>query len=199
MLLDWGCCSSAVAWRLLSVLCHMGLSSISCFIKASESIKQEIECQIERENVIVLSKWASERMLSNKSQFFFLNKYLWKWWASLVAQTVNNPPAMQETWLWSMGYKSPLEEEVSTHSSKFQGQRNLMGYSPWCRKELDMTEWLMLSLSLWKWHPNLEITKEKSDLFDYVRIINEMNICHKMEKIFSTIYKKKENNQNRNK
>ena len=28
---------------------------------------------------------------------------------------------------------------------KFHGQRSLVGYSPWDHKELDMTEWLMLS------------------------------------------------------
>ena len=27
---------------------------------------------------------------------------------SLVAQTVNNPPAVQETWVRSMGWKAPL-------------------------------------------------------------------------------------------
>ena len=30
----------------------------------------------------------------------------------------------------------------------FHGQRNLVGYSPWGRKELDMTEQLTLSLSV---------------------------------------------------
>ena len=153
----------------------------------------------ERDNVY---SWANEQVrecYQIEALFFFLNKYLWKWWASLVAQTGNNPPAMQETWVRSMGHENPLEEEMSTHYSKFQGQRNLTGYSPWGRKELDMTEWLTLSLSLWKWHPKLETTKEKSDIFYYIRIINEMNTCHKMEKIFPTNYKKKENNQNRNK
>ena len=28
-------------------------------------------------------------------------------WASLVAQNVQNPPAMQETWVWSLGWKIP--------------------------------------------------------------------------------------------
>ena len=31
-------------------------------------------------------------------------------WASLVAQTINNLPAMQETWDWSLGREDPLEE-----------------------------------------------------------------------------------------
>ena len=38
-------------------------------------------------------------------------------WASLVAQMVKNPPAMQETWVQSLGREDPLEEEITTHSS----------------------------------------------------------------------------------
>ena len=38
-------------------------------------------------------------------------------WASLVAQTVKNPPAVQETWVSSLGWDDPLEEGVATHSS----------------------------------------------------------------------------------
>ena len=36
---------------------------------------------------------------------------------SLVAQTVKNLPAMQETWVSSLGQKDPLEKGMSTHSS----------------------------------------------------------------------------------
>ena len=35
-------------------------------------------------------------------------------WASLVAQS---PPAMQETWVRSLGWEDPLEKEIATHSS----------------------------------------------------------------------------------
>ena len=38
-------------------------------------------------------------------------------WASLVAQTGKNPPAMRETWLQSLGWEDPLEEGMTTHSS----------------------------------------------------------------------------------
>ena len=38
-------------------------------------------------------------------------------WASLVAKTVKNPPAMQETWFRSLGWKDSLEEGMATHSS----------------------------------------------------------------------------------
>ena len=38
-------------------------------------------------------------------------------WASLVAQMVKNPPAMQETLVQSLGWKDPLKEGMATHSS----------------------------------------------------------------------------------
>ena len=38
-------------------------------------------------------------------------------WASLVAQLVKNPPAMQETWVWSLGWEDPLEKGMAIHSS----------------------------------------------------------------------------------
>ena len=38
-------------------------------------------------------------------------------WASLVAQLVKNPPAMQETWVQSPVWEDPLEKEKVTHSS----------------------------------------------------------------------------------
>ena len=37
--------------------------------------------------------------------------------ASLVAQTVKNLPAMQETQVQSLGWEDPLEEEMASHSS----------------------------------------------------------------------------------
>ena len=36
---------------------------------------------------------------------------------SLVAQTVQNPLAIQETWVWSLGWRDLLEEGMATHSS----------------------------------------------------------------------------------
>ena len=37
--------------------------------------------------------------------------------ASLVAQMVQNLPAMRETWVRSLGWEDPLEEGMATHSS----------------------------------------------------------------------------------
>ena len=38
-------------------------------------------------------------------------------WASLVAKLVKNPPAMQETWVWSLDWEDPLENGKATHFS----------------------------------------------------------------------------------
>ena len=43
--------------------------------------------------------------------------YLLKDLASLVAQSVKNPPAMQETGIWSLCWEDPLEKEISTYLS----------------------------------------------------------------------------------
>ena len=66
-------------------------------------------------------------------------------WASLVAQTVKNLPAMRETLVQPLGWKDPLEEGMATHPKYSclenpHGQRSLVGYSPWGCKESDMTE-----------------------------------------------------------
>ena len=67
----------------------------------------------------------------------------------LVAQTVKNLPAMQETWVRSLGWEDPLEEGMATHSSilawriPWTEERSLAGYSPWGHKESDMTEQLI--------------------------------------------------------
>ena len=63
---------------------------------------------------------------------------------SLIAQLVKLP-AIQKTPVQFLGQEDPLEEEKTTHCSiqprEFHGL-----YSPWGRKELDMTERLSLSL-----------------------------------------------------
>ena len=61
-----------------------------------------------------------------------------------VAQMVKYLPAMQETWVCSLGQEDPLKKAMATYSSmlawRIHGQKSLAGYSPWCHKELDTTE-----------------------------------------------------------
>ena len=60
-----------------------------------------------------------------------------------MAQRLKCLPAVQETWVRSLGREDPLEKEMATHSStlllgKFHGWRSLVGYSLWSCKESDM-------------------------------------------------------------
>ena len=43
--------------------------------------------------------------------------YMYNWGVSLVAQMVKNPPAMQDTWVQSLGWEDPLEKGKATCSS----------------------------------------------------------------------------------
>ena len=64
--------------------------------------------------------------------------------ASLVAQMVKNPPAMQQTEVESLvGKMTWRREELPTPvflPGEFHEQRSLVGYSPWGHRESDMTE-----------------------------------------------------------
>ena len=47
----------------------------------------------------------------------FCPLFMWRLGASLVAQTVQNLPTVQETWVQSLGREDPLEKGMATHSS----------------------------------------------------------------------------------
>ena len=53
----------------------------------------------------------------SRRQTDFLSKSQTSWWASLVAQSVKNLPAVQETQVGSLGWEDPLEKEMATHSN----------------------------------------------------------------------------------
>ena len=65
--------------------------------------------------------------------------------ASLIAQLLKNPPAMQETWVRFLGWEDPLEKGKATHSSILACSIHGL-YSLWGRKESDRTDRLSLSL-----------------------------------------------------
>jgi len=46
-------------------------------------------------------------------------------WASLVAQLIKNPPAMQETWVQSLGWEDPLEKGKG-YPLQYSGLENSM-------------------------------------------------------------------------
>ena len=56
---------------------------------------------------------------------------------------VKNLPAVQGTWVQSLGQENPLEKGMATTlvflPGEFHTQKSLEGYSPWDRKESDTT------------------------------------------------------------
>ena len=56
-------------------------------------------------------------------------------WASFVAQLVKNVPAMQETWVRSLGWEDPLEKGKATHSSILAWR---IPWGPWGYMEKSM-------------------------------------------------------------
>ena len=61
------------------------------------------------------------------------------------AQIVKNPPAMQETWIQSLGREDPREKGMSTHFRILAWRIRWTeepgaDYSPWGHKESDTTE-----------------------------------------------------------
>ena len=64
--------------------------------------------------------------------------------ASLITQLVKNLPAIQKTWVPSLGWGDPWRRARQPTPvflpGESHGQRSLVGYSPWGHKESDMTE-----------------------------------------------------------
>ena len=64
---------------------------------------------------------------------------------SLVAQTVKNPSAMQETQVRSLSWEDPLEKGMATHSNIFAWRITWTEepgglFSSWSHKKSDTTE-----------------------------------------------------------
>ena len=61
-----------------------------------------------------------------------------------MAQTVKNPPAKWETWIQSLGWEDPLEEDMATHSSilawRIPWTEEPGGLQPMGSQEPNMTE-----------------------------------------------------------
>ena len=56
---------------------------------------------------------------------------------------LKNLPAVEETWVQSLDWEDLLKKGIESYS--LQGQRSLVGYSPWDHEELDTIGRLALS------------------------------------------------------
>ena len=86
--------------------------------------------------------------------------------ASLVAQLLNNPPAMRETWVRSLGWEDNPGDGKG-YPLQYSGLENSMDciLSPWGRKESDKTEL------------NVVITRG-SKISEYLCFFSVKNYCY---------------------
>ena len=134
-----------------------------CFVIRYKASQQRLASDFSRA-ALEASRWY--KMLSKFWEIYYFWQRQSKWFqtdsiwgnwnlptiyrVSLVIQTVESLPAVEETCVWLLGWKERLEKEWQPLPvflpGEFHGQRSLVGYSPWGHKESDTTEWLTLSL-----------------------------------------------------
>ena len=103
------------------------------------------EVEKKKENPLELStiNWHYQEHCQRLNNKGICHLPLWRLRASLVAQMVKRLPATQETWVQSLGQEDPLEKEMATTGTlawRTPWTEETVGYSPWCRKDSDMTE-----------------------------------------------------------
>ena len=120
------------------------------------------------------------------------NGYLALLMASLVAHLVKNPPAMWETWVWSLGWEDSPREK-NGYPLQYSGLENSKDYIPFGCKMLDMTKQLSLHSTTehhsQAWRHNEEYDRELIVL-QVDRGINihgrvSMHMVHENGKLFS--------------
>ena len=96
----WAAVMSAKSWAWLSVWVYTEVCTIIWNFWASAfSGKEVARCCVDDSESIT-----------------YIKRLVW-YLASLVAQSVKNLPAIQETWVQFLGQEDPLEKEMATHSS----------------------------------------------------------------------------------
>ena len=114
-------------WLLLIYLLILGFPSVSD--------GKESACNAGHPGLIPGSRRSSGEVIGYPLQYS---------WASLVAQLVKNPPAMQETWFDPWVGKVPWRRERLPTLVFWPGEFHEV-YRPWGYKESDKTEQLSLS------------------------------------------------------
>ena len=149
------CCCAQGYWQVLH-------GYFMCLIRPSSEVKVAQLCptlcdpmHYTVHGILQLSHKGSPRILEWVAYPFF-SWYSWpkNWtWISCiaggfltnsVAQLVKSLPAMQETWVQSLGWEDPLEKEMATHSSilawRIPWTEEPGGLESMGHKELDTTE-----------------------------------------------------------
>ena len=110
-------------------------------MKASENVKVNV-----RYHILIYIYIFNSQQRFTENICCELNALYYYIEASLVAQTVKRLPTRRETQVqstgWGISCRKKWQPTPVSLLGKSHGQRSLLGYSPWCCKELDTTEQL---------------------------------------------------------
>ena len=97
-------------------------------------------------------------------------------WASLVAQSVKNLPAVQETQVQTLGWEDPMEKEMATHSSSLAwkiswtvepgGLQSMGSQRVGCDSATNTYSYLWKYQTTWpaSWETYMQVTKQQLEL-----------------------------------
>ena len=128
-------------WRICGFVLYIKHLHLVCFIAKIWTIEYSIEIFNVLVFVVLVNPIAGNGVVLEK--FYFYCKRIRDFPGG---SDVKRLLTMWGTWVQSLGLEDLLEKEMATHSSilawKSHGRRSLEGYSPWCCKESDTTEWI---------------------------------------------------------
>ena len=138
-------CSDFVFSGLLLYLCDSFVGA--SFLKKFHFLKGNFSCSYGGPWLEWLSSLAPLWRWTWSPSFLATSKLRLRlpWWLS---ERICLP--VQETWVWSLSWEDPLEEDMATHFSilawRSHGQRSLVGSSPWDRTEATWHAHILCSL-----------------------------------------------------
>ena len=83
--------------------------------------------------------------------FTSLYKYSIPWWLRWLRICLQCSKPGFDPWVRKIPWRREWQPTAIFLPGEFHGQRSLVGYSPWGRKELDMIEWLTFTLKIPYW------------------------------------------------
>ena len=112
--------------------------------------------------------------------------------ASLVAQLVKNLPAMQETWVWSLGWEDLLEKEMAAHSSILAWRipwtvHGITKNSWWLRHYGNYTSKAMIYMPLSQ-HVNYPSGRKEKAHVMFTKFLPGILLCSKSMQVFSLMF-----------